>query len=184
MVILLTEQIWTWSHFLFGLTYAIVASLIFLFIVLVFFKPKIRVAPFLCKIQTESGLFYVFKFVNYSYFSAHEIRVQLHQIRKIPMGQGRFNNEYQQLSLLNSEISHIPGRLPLWFKNDANPHCITVRSKDDINKILSEEFNGISLRISLKHGLTGLSKVFDREYANIEDIRNARFSPGRKFATL
>ncbi len=100
------------------------------------------------------------------------------------MGNGEFNNEYNQLCLLNSEISHIPARTMAWSKNNAHPHCITVRSTEDINTILSDELNGIMFRVSLKHGLTGLSNVFEQEYANIENIRRGKFRPGSKFETI
>lgn len=185
MIILDTEPIWTWSHFLFGLTYAIVASLIFLFIVLILFKPKIRICPFLTYVQAGVDTpYYTFKFVNVSYFSAHDIHAELHKTRKIPMGGGKYNNEYEKLTLVNGEMSHVPRRLPFWSKNDANPHCMTVRSTQNIREILTPESNGIVLRISLKHGLTGLSKVFEQEYANEQDIKQGKFKPGTKFATL
>ena len=86
--------------------------------------------------------------------------------------------------MLNGDISHIPHRLLFWGKNDANPHCITVRSEENLNQILSEESNGICLRVSLKHGLTGLSKVFEQEYGNEQDIKDGKFKPGTKFVTL
>jgi hypothetical protein len=179
------NSVWTWSHFIFGLTYALVASLIFLFIVLLLFKPKIRIANFLCQpgIYNEE-IYYLFKFVNISVFSAHDIKVELHKIRKIPMGGGQFKNEYQKLTLLNGDISHIPGRLPFWKKNMANPHCVTVRTHERLEQILRDASNGISLRVSLKHGLTGLSKVFDQEYGNVEDIKLGKFKPGTKFVVL
>jgi hypothetical protein len=183
MILLQDDTIWTWSHFLFGLTYAITASLLFLFIVLFLFKPKIKIAPFLCK-NTNPTEYYAFKFVNFSFFSAHDIRAELHQMRRIPMGGGKFNNEYKKLALLNNEISHIPRRLPFWNKNDANPHCITVRSVENINEILKVESNAVLFRVSLRHGLTGLSKVFEQEFGNEQDIRIGKFKPGTKFATL
>lgn len=182
MIILDSESIWTWSHFSFGLVYGITASLLFLFIVLILFKPKIIIAPFLCKANGDT--WYVFKFVNVSFFSAHDIKVELHKIRKIPMGGGTYNNVNEKLTLLNGEISHIPKRLTVFNKSNLNPHCITVRSSEDINKILSDEACGILLRVGLKHGLTGLSKVFEREYANVEEIKAGKFKPGAKFVTI
>lgn len=184
MILLDSESVWTWNHFFFGLTYAIVASLIFLFIVLLLFKPKIKICPFLCHVNNNGDPFYQFKFVNHSFFSAHDVKVELSTIRRIPMGGGNYNNEYKDLTLVNGMISHIPGRRIFWVKNMANPHCITVRSYDHINAILADDLNGITLKVSLKHGLTGLSKVFEQEYANEQDIMNGKFKPGTKFETL
>jgi hypothetical protein len=179
---ILIETVWTWSHFLFGLTYAIVASLIFLFIVLLLFKPKIKIAPFLCKLAGPGEPeYYSFKFVNRSFFSAHDVKIELHKIRKIPMGGGKYNNEREKLKLVNGQVSHIPGRASFWNRKDTDPHCLTVRSIENISEILSDQYNGISLQVSLKHGLTGLSKVFDQEYGSGTTIVNGRFIPGPKF---
>src|ERR1035437_5929071 len=80
MIFLHHESIWTWSHFFFGLTYALVASLIFLFIVLVFLRPKIEISPFICKqinnLDKETDFFYVFKIINKSYFSAFDVQIE------------------------------------------------------------------------------------------------------------
>ncbi len=187
MTILEAETNWTWSHFLFGLTYSILASLIFLFIVLILFKPIIRISSFLCKESNNENtnqFFYVFKFVNISFFPAHDIKIELHKIKKIPMGNGKFNNSYHRLTLLSQEIFHIPARLYFGKKNDANPHCVTLRTTENINSILSDQFNAIKLRVCLKHGLTGLSKVFEQEYANESEIKDGKFKPGTKFALL
>ncbi|HET6254168.1 MAG TPA: hypothetical protein VFE32_08845 [Puia sp.] len=179
---LLLESIWTWNHFFFGITYATAASLIFLFVVLIFFKPRIRIAPFAGKIQSNGNSVYIFKFVNKSYYSAHDAKAELHQIRRIPMGNGKYNNEYQKLSLLNGDIFRIPGKLPIWAKDDAYPHCLIVYSSENLDEILANDSYAVILRVGLKHGLTGLSKVFDQEYAKT-DIRAGKFKPGPKFAS-
>jgi hypothetical protein len=160
----------------------ILSAFIFLFIVLFFFKPKIRIAKFLCK--PKDSEFYIFKLVNVSFFSAHDLHVELYKIRRIPMGGGQFNNEYEKLTLLNSQISHIPQRPMFWKKNKDHPHCITVRSKENLNEILKQDTNAISLKVSLKHGLTGLHGVFEREYATEPDIQAGRFKPGTKFGII
>jgi hypothetical protein len=179
---ILAEAVWTWSHFLFGLTYATVASLLFLFVVLLLFKPKIRIAPFLCKVANQGEPeYYSFKFVNRSIFPAHDVKIELHKIRKIPMGDGKYNNEREKLKLVNGQVSHLPGRTFFWNRKDTDPHCLTVRSIENVGEILSDQYNGISLQVSLKHGLTGLSKVFDQEYGSGTTILNGRFKPGPKF---
>lgn len=174
-----------WGQLQIELIGGTISAFIFLFIVLWLFKPKIKIAPFLCKETTSAGnVFYVFKFINKSFFPAHDIKVELHQLRKIPMGNGNFNNEYMKLTLVNSVISHISARTTIFRKDKGHPHCVTIRSTEDINTILTEELHAILLKISLKHGLTGLSNVFEQEYANLEDIKSGKFKPGTKFATI
>jgi hypothetical protein len=99
---------------------------------------------------------------NSSFFPAHDVKIELHKIRKIPMGNGRYNNEREKLKLVNGQVSHLPGRTFFWNRKDTDPHCLTVRSMENIGEILSDQYNGISLQVSLKHGLTGLSKVLIR----------------------
>ncbi len=161
-----------------------IAALIFLFLVLYFFKPKIRICHFLCKTSVNQQTVYIFKFVNKSFFSAHDIKVELYKIRKIPMGKGEYNNQHEILNIINGNISHIPRRPFFWQKQLHHPHCIVVRSFDDLNTILAEDANGIILRVSLKHGLTGLSNVFEQEYGNESDIKNGKYKPGTKFGSI
>jgi hypothetical protein len=178
-----------WSTFIgqlsMELASRILASFIFLFIVLFCFKPKIRIAGFLCKVQpVGQPHYYTFKFVNVSYFSAHDVKVELHMLKKIPMGGGEFNNTYTKLSIVNGDISHISGRSIYLKKQAHNPHCIIIRSMEDLHRILSDELSAILLKVSLKHGLTGLAKVFEQEYGNEEDIKKGKFKPGTKFCVI
>lgn len=160
----------------------IVGGLVFLFMVLLVFRPKIKIANFICVNQPDGMQdTYYFKFVNYSFFSAHDINVELFSVRKIPMGGGNFNQKFERIELLLSHISHIPGR-PTWFqKRQDNRHCLVVRCHQNLNKILTPETDAILFKISLKHGLTGLAKVYEREYADVHDIREGRFTSGTKF---
>lgn len=172
-----------WGQFWIELLGGTLAAFLFLFIILWLLKPKVQIAPFICCVNPTYGRpsYYSFKFINKSFFAAHEIKVELHKLRKIPMGNGEFNNEYSKLTIVNCEISHIPGRTTALRKNKDHPHCIIIRSTEDISFILSEEMHALQLRVSLKHGLTGLLNVFEREYANTQDIKTGKFRPGTKF---
>jgi hypothetical protein len=174
-----------WGQFTIELTGGILGSFTFLFVVLIFLKPKVKIADFLCKIIPSQGEpYYIFKLVNRSFFDAHDLTIELHSIRRIPMGNGYINNEYSKLTLLNGHISQVPARPFFWRNNKANPHCIIVHSTENLNKILSNELHGIMLRVSLKHGLTGLSNVFEQEYANETEIKSGKFKPGSKFGVV
>ncbi len=98
MTLLQEQNVWTLSHFLFGLTYALIASLIFLFVVLIFFKPVIEISPFICKPKPLEG-----------------------------------EDQYE---------------------------------------------------ISLRHGLTGLTKVFMQEYSDTNQIIDGKFTYGSKFGVM
>lgn len=181
-----TSPFWSsfWGNLSIELIGGLISALIFLFFVLIFFKPKIKIAPFLCKVDSTPP-YYLFKFVNKSLFAAHEISVELHLMKRVPMGQGNFNSEYKKLSIQNGQISHIP-KSPLFWqkKNDSHPHCILVRSSDDIDAILNDPLQSIVIKVSLKHGLTGLSEIYEQEYGNTSDVKVSKFKPGTKFETL
>lgn len=171
-----------WGQFWVELIGGTISAFTFLFLVLYLLKPKIRIAPFLCHVLNSECNYYIFKFVNHSFFPAHEIKVELYKIRKIPMGGGKFNNEHERLTIKNGNISHVPQR-PFWWwqKMLHHPHCVVVRSFDNLSNILQNDMNAILLRVSLKHGLTGLSSVIEQEYGNEGDIRNGKFKTGPKF---
>lgn len=162
-----------------------VGSLIFLFIVLFCFRPKLSLGKFIC-VNKPDGIAttYYFKFANLSFFAAHDISIELFVAKKIPMGGGKFNSKFEKLDLILDHISHVPGRPFKWNTRLDNRHCLVIRCHEDLNTILAVETNAIVLKISLKHGLTGLAEVFEQEYANVEDIKQGKFIPGTKFGVI
>jgi len=176
------EWSFVWQEFLIDIAGGIIGAFIFLFLILFLLRPKIRIAGFLCRITKQSDIFYKFKFVNISLFSAHEIKVELHEFNRIPKGNGEFNYDLKKLELVNSHLPYMPRRPFFWVKDPSHKHCFTVRTTVDIQEILSNEHNAILIRITLKHGLTGLSDVFEQEFAEIADIKESDFKPGPKFA--
>lgn len=181
-----TSAYWNsfWGQFTIELLGGILGSFIFLFLALILLKPKVRIVGFLCKLRTAIGPLYLFKFINLSFFPAHEVNIELHKIKRIPMGNGQLNITYEKLNLNNSFISHIPRRPAFWRRNKSNLHCIIVRSSDDLNTILRDEMQGVVIKVSLKHGLSGLSNVFEYEYGSETDIKEGKFKPGMKFGIM
>ncbi len=99
------------------------------------------------------------------------------------MGNGNVNNQLEKLTLKNDYIAHVPRRPFKWqSKNQAHPHCLIVRSFEDINTILGDPMQGLLIKVHLKHGLTGLSKVTEQEYGDQAAIKNGKFRPGTKLA--
>lgn len=188
----MVETIWyenaNWSNFWGQLTIELIggflSSLIFLYFVLLLFKPKVKIAPVLCKKNIAGQIYYSFKFVNTSFFAAYEVKVELFRIKKIPMGKGNYNSEYKNLILLNSNISIIRARKRFWQEDRTYHHCLTVRTMEDIESILADEYQGVCVRVSLKHGLTGLPGVFEQEYGTQQDLRIGKFEPGGKFTQI
>ncbi|MEJ0102124.1 MAG: hypothetical protein WDO19_05985 [Bacteroidota bacterium] len=140
-----------WGQMSIELIGGIIGSFIFLFVVLIFFRPKLKLSKFIC-VNKQNGVnsTYYFKFVNLSFFSAHEINIELFSVKQIPMGDGKFNPKFDQLTLILNHISHIPGRPFKWNKTPDNLHCLVIRCHENLDEILSVETNAIMLKISLK----------------------------------
>ena len=177
----------TWPNFFFNIGCSLLASLFFLFIILLFFKPKLKICPFLCKSkvdfddETES---YLFKIVNYSFFSAYDIKVELSLLRRYPVPpSGMMNIRFIPLKVKLNHISNIPPFRPGWLRRSAD-HAIRLRTGEDITRFLKDEFCSIELRIALRHGLTGLSRVIKYEYSHITQLKEGNFTYGSKFAVL
>lgn len=61
---------------------------------------------------------------------------------------------------------------------------MTVRTSDDISGILSDETAAVLIRVSLRHGLTGLSSVFEQDYAGDQQIKTSKYKLGSKFDVI
>lgn len=165
---------------------SIVASFIFLFLVLILFKPKIRLSPFVCKgkyMEGDETQYYFIKMINVSLFSAYDVTVELLEVDRYPTQNGQMNDRLRPLTLVLSHISHIPGYRPSWIRKNA-PYAIRVRTSEDLNRILSNDYKSVMVKVSLRHGLTGLVKVHTKEYTECSQIKNGKFEYGLKFGSL
>ena len=167
---------------------SLIASFIFLFCVLMLFRPRIKICPFICmnndNIIGDNNNYYYFKIVNTSLFSAYDMKVQLSVLKKYPTPpSGMMNKRTIPLSLVLDTVSHLPSYKPLWIRRDAN-HCIRFRTVDDLTILINDEFNSIQLQVTLRHGLTGLVKVFYQDFADISLIKQGKFTYGTKFGVI
>lgn len=169
---------------LYSILCSIVASFIFLFVVLFIFKPKIRISPFVCKSNyLDDEDYYFIKLINISIFSAYDITFELLEVDRYPTPNGQMNDRFRTLTLVLNQISHIPGYRPSWLRKNA-PYAIRVRTKEDLTDILKNDYKSVMIKISLRHGLTGLVKVHSKEYTDTEQIKNGKFGYGLKFASM
>ncbi len=74
-----------WQQFWVGSLESLTASFGFLFLVLFLFKPKIKISPHICKgrlIESDPSDYYFIKIINYSLFSAYDIKFELIQVER------------------------------------------------------------------------------------------------------
>ena len=70
------------------------------------------------------------------------------------------------------------------LKKNYADYAMLFRTYEDLPTILNNERNAIKIQITLKHGLTGLSKVYHVEYVNCSDIKKGHFAFGNNFAIV
>jgi hypothetical protein len=165
---------------------SVIASFIFLFLVLIFFKPKIRISPFVCKgkyMEGDETEYYFIKLINISLFSAYDVVIELLEVDRYPTPNGQMNNRFRPLTLVLSHVSHIPAYRPSWLRKNA-PYAVRIRTTEELNKILTNDYKSVMVKISLRHGLTGLVKVHSKEYTDSTQIKNGKFDYGLKFGSI
>ena len=142
---------------------------------------------FLCKNQSEfqgEGMMYFIKIVNISVFIAYDIQVELSVLERRPTPPSGMNNiRMLPLTLVYSSHSNLPGYRPRWWRKEAS-HCLRFRTKEDLDTIINDDFKSIQVQVTLRHGLTGLVKVFTKEYSDINQINAGKFSYGTKFGVI
>lgn len=127
--------------------------------------------------------YYFIKLINVSLFSAYDISIELLEVDRYPTQNGQMNNRFRPLTLVLNHVSHIPGYRPSWLRKNA-PYAIRVRTKENLDSILTNDYKSIMVKISLRHGLTGLVKVHSKEYTDSVQIKNGKFDYGLKFGSV
>src|SRR5690348_8209201 len=101
------------QSFLFNVLCSLVASLVFIFALLILFRPVIRISPFICRNQSEftgEDTMYFIKIVNISLFTTYEIKVELTVMERYPTPpSGMTNKRMQPLNLVYDSHSNLPG---------------------------------------------------------------------------
>lgn len=122
--------------------------------------------------------------MNTSMYTGYDVSLSLRSLREIPsepMGKDIFPKE---LSLATSSFTNIyPWRPAFMCRNYAH-HCIQVKTLDDIENILNSDSFSLQLQVTLRHGLTGLSKSFISNYATKRRIINGQFEFGNSFKVI
>ena len=91
------------------------------------------------------------------------------------------NFRYTPLTLKTSKLNFIAPYMQNLLKKHYAEYAMIFRTYDDIETILQDERNSIQLQVTLRHGVTGLSKVYNMNFASCSEIQNGNFSFGKNF---
>lgn len=160
-----------------GLSINLLASFIFIFYLLYFLRPRIKISPQIAKTKLDGADIYIFKVVNLSLFSAYDIFVDLWALESYPVTGGR-NNKYIGLTLARSKLNYVEKYKWFWKKKKYGDFAMLFVTRDNLESILSNHLTSIQIQVTLRHGLSGLSKVYHMEYSNDRVIKTGDFAFG------
>lgn len=155
----------------------LVSSLAFLFVILFAFRPKLRISKKIAKETLDDGsIKYVFKIVNWSLYNAFDVHVSIDERKLIPTPENRFDEELRALYLKRDFFATLPG-IKIWDKYKTSSYGLQIYSDLDLDDILKDNRTSILLQITLKHGLTGLAKCYEKTYVK-KSIKTGSFADG------
>lgn len=174
----------TWQDFLISIAASIIASTIFIFMLLFLMRPKIKIAPYICKRRDKfddvEETYFGFKIVNLSWFSAYDVTVELSSLVSYPMKNG-MNFRYTPLKLKTSKSNFLAPYRPSLIKKNYADYALIFRTYEDLESILSHNLKSIQLEVTLKHGVTGLSRIHVMNFADCSEIKVGNFEYGNNF---
>lgn len=163
--------------FLFGVLASFIASLTFLYFILRFYIPRVKISKFIVKMadyDDPSKSVYCFKILNKSSFSAYDVHLEVCQLQKIPNDGDMIDSRRTKLNLIRSHIAHVPKFIKTKNIKHFAPHAVIFRCTDDLEPILADEFRSVEFQVTLRHGLTGLSRVYKWEFAKLAALSKTK----------
>lgn len=170
--------------FLFNVLCDMVAAFAFLFFVLYILRPRIAISDCIAKQENtydkSTQYVYIFKIYNQSLFSAFDLQFELFQQTQYRADKYGINQINHPLNLHVSGVKHLPRyhSSRMCKKTSFAKHAYLFRTGEDLEQILRDDSKTIQLQIVLRHGLTGLSRVYKKDYININDIKTGKFKFG------
>lgn len=173
------------GSFLQGLIVEILGGILFLWVILFLLRPKFRISDKIIKYDADFPVInptgrkikYSVKVINDSCYPAIDVEASFGFYRLIPSANSIPHKDYTEIKLNVSEISYIPN-----CRNKKNEYAVWFSTFEDLDMILGNfPANSVTFhfKISMKHGLTGLTKAKEMEYSKFESCK--QFKPGNTF---
>lgn len=169
---------WTFNTFVFSVLCSIIASFIFILLLLRCFRPKIKVVCLISqgdsRFDNEKKVVYGFKIINRGIFSVYDINAELSSFTLFQGENNITDRKFSELSLIKSHVTNLPG---YYSRKDKGENCLQFFSEDDI---ASEMKSGKHIRFQTtgRHSLTGLAKVSSHNFNRFSCIKNGSFVSG------
>ena len=159
---------------LFGTISGLIASYLFLMFFLKRKRPKIDISPHISKIEIDGETNFLFKFINKTETEIFDIHIETMFYK--PIGDvNRSNLRGKDIKLKDDFMAYIPAEL---IQDTHNLHAIRLRTTEDLISKWSDESSFIRLTIIAKHSLSGLNKVFFKDFLSKDCISTKKFLSG------
>ena len=176
---------WTWDSFWFNILTSFIGSFAFILYILVFLRPRIKIAGTIAKTKDDDGKdCFVFKFYNCSIFSAFDVYIDLITMEERHAEPKGKHIVYEKVDLEVSEYGYLNRWMPQFLCKNFAHHCVQIKTYENLDKILSQNQVSLQIKIVLRHGLTGLGKNFIKDYHTVHKIKSGEFAFGNSFAIL
>jgi hypothetical protein len=158
------------TDFFIGVGASLLASFIFLFLILFTLAPSIKISQFIVKrtgvsSRNEPDKVYVFKFVNKSFFKCFDINLELFKLERLPQEDGKWDTRFKRMEMVESSLKFVPGFWYFGSINNAANFAVLPKTFEDIESLIDDDHVYLQLQITARHGLTGLSRVFKKDFA-------------------
>ncbi|MBS7231070.1 hypothetical protein KHA90_08535 [Flavobacterium psychroterrae] len=168
------------SEFIFNITCNIIASFIFIFTLLIFFKPKFDIVHFIAKndspFDNVTDICYSFKIINKSFFGAYDIEARSNYYYIRQGENGIINKVFSKIELKTNKVNFIFGFKPL--KKNYGDNCVQFFTYEDLSAKMESSSTYIQFQITARHSLTGLNNIFTYNFVNKSKIVEGKFKEG------
>lgn len=152
----------------------LIASYLFLMGFLRNKRPVIEIADYISKDEYDNETNYIFKFVNRTKSEIFDVHIELTFYKPFGDFNGR-NLSGKDITLKDNFVSYIPCESS---NDDHNLHAMRIRTTDDLETNWTDTSSFIRLTVIAKHSLSGLNKVFVKDFLTRDCITTKKFLSG------
>lgn len=157
-----------------GIISGLIASYLFLMYFLKNKKPIIEISQHINKSEFKGETNYFFKFINKTDSEIYDVRVEPTFYKPVGDIKGR-NLRGTDIKLKDNFFMYIPCN----EKDDKhNLHAIRIRTTNNLEEHWTDDSSFIRLTIMARHSLSGLNKVFTKDFHNKDCITTKKFVSG------
>lgn len=157
-----------------GVISGVIASYLFLNWYLNKMKPVIHISPFISNVEHLGEESYFFKFVNRTNSEIFDVHIECTFHKPVGDFKGR-NLMGTDVLLKDNFASYIPSES---CSDLFNLHARRLRTTQNLLKDWKDDSSFIRLTIIAKHSLSGMNRVFYRDFNSVDCITTKKFISG------